>query len=128
VVPREQLEAIIRGYLENKRQIEGVSKAYGIEALFVWQPVPGYKYDLQYHAALNPVYGLAGHERSGQGYPLMAQHKDLVDLGSNFLWLADMQETRKEPLYLDTVHYTADFSSDIAKEIAGFVVIRNFKP
>jgi hypothetical protein len=126
-VPREQLEPIIRRYLENKRQIEAVSKAYNVNPLFVWQPVPGYKYDLQYHAALNPIYGLAGHERSGQGYPIMAQHRH--SLGeADFLWLADMQETRKEPLYLDTVHYTADFSRDVAKEIADFVVRRNSKP
>ena len=32
-----------------------------------------------------------------------------------------MQEARKESLYLDAEHYTAGFSSDIAKEIADFV-------
>ena len=53
-VPREQLESIIQRYLENKRQIEAVSKAYNVDPLFVWQPAPGYKYDLQYHAALKP--------------------------------------------------------------------------
>jgi hypothetical protein len=36
-----------------------------------------------------------------------------------------MQATRKEPLYLDAVHYTADFSRDIANEIADFVVRRS---
>jgi hypothetical protein len=123
-VPRDQLEAIVHRYLENKRQIEGVAKVYGIEAVFVWQPTPGYNYDLQYHAALNPVYGLGGHERSGQGYALMAQHKEAAGLGEDFLWLGDMQAARKEPLYLDTVHYTADFSRDIANEIADFVVRR----
>jgi hypothetical protein len=30
-----------------------------------------------------------------------------------------MQENKKEPLYLDTVHYTAEFSAEIASEIAG---------
>ena len=124
-VPRDQLEAIIHRYLENKRQIEGVAKVYGIEPVFVWQPVPGYNYDLQYHAALNPIYGLGGHERSGQGYALMAQQKDSLRLGEDFLWLGDMQAARKEPLYLDAVHYTADFSRDIANEIAEFVVHRS---
>jgi hypothetical protein len=102
-----------------------VAKVYGIESVFVWQPVPGYNYDLQYHVALNPVYGLGGHERSGQGYALMAQHRDSPGLGEDFLWLGDMQATRKEPLYLDTVHYTADFSREIAKEIAGHVLRRS---
>jgi len=45
-----------------------------------------------------------------------------VSFGKDFLWLGDMQEDRKEPLYLDTVHYTADFSAEIAGRIAGFVV------
>jgi hypothetical protein len=32
-----------------------------------------------------------------------------------------MQENRKEPLYLDTIHYTAEFSADVAGEIASFI-------
>ena len=120
-VPRDQLEAIIHRYLENKRQIEGVAKVYGVGTIFVWQPTPGYNYDLQYHAALNPVYGLGANQRSGQGYALMAERKDSPALGDDFLWLGDIQAARKEPLYLDAVHYTADFSRDIANEIADFM-------
>ena len=121
VMSRDQLEQVISRYLENKRQIEAVSKAYGIRSLFVWQPAPGYKYDLTYHISLNPMYGLGGHERSSQGYPLMAERRQALEQGENFLWLADMQENRKEPLYTDAVHYTADFLSAIAKQIVDFL-------
>jgi hypothetical protein len=55
----------------------------------------------------------------------MARHKDAMGLGADFVWLADMQETRKEPLYLDAVHYTADFARDIAEEIADSVLLHN---
>lgn len=121
---REQLEAVIDRYLENQRQIRGVSRMYGITPIFVWQPVPGYKYDLRYHIALNPQYGLGGHERSAYGYPVMAERRKASDLGGDFLWLADIQEDRREPLYMDAVHYTAKFSREIAGYIADFVVRR----
>ncbi len=121
-VDRQVLEKVIDRYLENKRQIEGVAKAYGFKTLFVWQPVPGYKYDLRYHMSLNPVYGLGGHERSSQGYPLMAKRLKSESLGDDFLWLADIQESRREPLYMDAVHYTASFSKTIGAMIADHIV------
>jgi len=117
----EALEKVIDRYLENKRQIEGVAAAYGFKTLFVWQPVPGYKYDLNYHISLNPVYGLGGHERSSQGYPLMKKRLKSANLGKDFLWLADIQESLHEPLYMDAVHYTASFSKMIGNAIADHV-------
>ena len=119
---REQLEAVIDRYLENQRQIRGVSRMYGIRPVFVWQPIPGYNYDLRYHIALNPLYGLGGHERSSYGYPPMAERRKSTSFGDDFLWLADIQAERREPLYMDAVHYTAKFSEDIAKHIADFVI------
>jgi hypothetical protein len=109
-------------YLQNKAQIEGIASAYGIAPVFVWLPFSGYKYDLQYHVALNPVFGFGQHEHGVRGYPLMAERRKASNLGTDFLWLGDMQENKKEPLYLDTVHYTAEFSAEIAGEIAGFVI------
>ena len=35
----------------------------------------------------------------------------------NFFWLADIQEARRENLYVDRIHYSAAFSGDIAGEI-----------
>jgi hypothetical protein len=119
-LPRRDLDALIDRYLHNKRQITGVAREYGLKPLFVWQPVPGYKYDLRHHAALNPVHGLGGHERSGQGYPVAAERR--AEFGGSFLWLADIQEHRAEALYVDTVHYTAAFSDVIAGEIAAHIL------
>jgi len=42
-------------------------------------------------------------------------------LGSNVLWLADMQQDKHENLYVDAVHYTAAFSQAIAGQICGFM-------
>ena len=118
----EQYGRTIDRYLQNKAQIEGIANAYGISSVFVWLPFSGYKYDLQYHVALHPVFRFGQHEHAVRGYPLMEECRKTVSFGKDFLWLGDMQEDRKEPLYLDTVHYTADFSAEIAGRIAGFVV------
>jgi hypothetical protein len=118
----EQYGRTIDRYLQNKAQIEGIASAYGISSVFVWLPFAGYKYDLQYHVALHPVFRFGQHEHAVRGYPLMEERRKTVNFGKDFLWLGDMQENRKEPLYLDTVHYTADFSAEIAGKIASFVV------
>ena len=36
----------------------------------------------------------------------------------DFLWLADMQRGRRDPLYVDPDHYNAGFSAEIASKIA----------
>ena len=54
-VPREQLESIIKRYLENKRQIEAVSKVLQRRPSICMAAHPGYKYDLQYH---DVIYGI----------------------------------------------------------------------
>src|SRR5262249_17665342 len=95
------------------------------QPVFVWQPTPAYKYDLRYHAALSRHYGLGGHERSGVGYRLMAQAVETRDLGSNFIWLADIQEGEARPLYLDNMHYTSEFSRIIADHIADALISGN---
>jgi hypothetical protein len=112
------LEKALDRYSENTRLIAGITAAHHIRPLFVWQPVPGYGYDLSHHMMLNPLYGLGGHERSGQGYPLMAARLASGKQPADFLWLGDMQRNRTDNLYMDAVHYTAPFCEDIAKEIA----------
>ncbi len=42
-------------------------------------------------------------------------------LGTDVLWLADMQENARENLYVDSVHYTAAFSKEIAGRICEFI-------
>jgi hypothetical protein len=40
---------VIERYTKNMKMIRAVSKAFGVRRAFVWQPVPVYKYDLDYH-------------------------------------------------------------------------------
>jgi hypothetical protein len=117
-VADERLLATMRRFLGNTRQIEAIAREYDIVPVFVVQPTPAYKYDLQHHMALNAHYGLGGHERSGQGYRLLADFFASHGMPPTFVWLADMQEQARRPLYLDNMHYTADMNRMIADRLA----------
>ena len=121
--PDETLAAIIDRYLSIKKQIEGMSAAFGISPVFVWQPIPTYKYDTSFHL-FNPDR-LGCHINSKVGYPMMAKRIEEADeFGTNFVWGADMQENLKEPLYIDAFHYTAPMSERVAELINNAVLER----
>ena len=99
-------------YRTNRRLIEAAAAAFGIAAAFVWQPVPTYKYDQTSHLfAGSDYYG------SLAGYRLFAaEMRDSP--ADDFIWCADIQEGRHEPLYVDQVHYTPSFAKTLAICIA----------
>ncbi len=109
--------SIVARYLANKKLIEAIARGYGVKAIFVWQPVPLYKYDLASHLFAAP----ADSPGVAEGYEAMAARRLREDLGADFLWCADIQEGRREPLYVDRVHYTAAFSKATAACIAGLI-------
>ncbi len=114
------LRRVIARYLDNMRQVEAVSKAYGMTPVFVWQPIPTYKYDVGYHLFYPNRLGC--HVNSKVGYPMMAEiSRQSMPLGNSFVWAADIQETLKEPLYVDAFHYTAPMSRRIAEFIYGAI-------
>jgi hypothetical protein len=103
-------------YLNNLRLVEAVAERFQVKAAFVWQPVPAYKYDLAYHPFREPAVG--NHACSAIGYPLMALRVATHPPAVNFLWGADLQENRHEPLYVDAVHYSPKMCELLATEIA----------
>jgi lysophospholipase L1-like esterase len=108
------LDARIDRYLANRRLAADAAADYGVRALFVWQPVPTYRYDLRWH-----LFGEFDFEQNNYarfGYARFRERMG-ISLGEDFLWLADMQEPLPEPLYVDQVHYTAAMSRRIAGEI-----------
>lgn len=112
------LESIADRWLANKRMIEAIAASFGVQPIFVWQPVPAYKYDTRYDLFYHPypVY-----TRCRYGYALMDKLRVEGKLGADVLWLADMQQDKRENLYVDTAHYTAVFSKEIAARICGFL-------
>jgi hypothetical protein len=115
------LQGVVDRWLANKRVIELIARGFGVRTVFVWQPVPVYKYDLRYHFFLHSSSEFAAYGRSGYGYPLMESLRARGTLGPDVLWLADMQQYKHENLYVDSIHYNAAFSKEIAAEIYAFL-------
>jgi len=115
--------AVLDQYAGNMRLITAACREFAVRPLFVWQPVPCYRYDGK------------GADRTGDdsaplldcvraGYALMDERRH--HLGDEFLWLADMQQGRTANLYLDPDHYTAEFSGEIAHRIARHLIDKSW--
>lgn len=103
------LNRIIRRYLHNKRIIGSVSAAYNVKAIFAWQPIP------VYGNLAAETMSLGRHTYAKFGYPLMAIQAREQHLGENFLWCADIDQRSSTPLYVDSVHYSAEMSERVAR-------------
>ena len=118
---RAVLDSVINRWLANKRIIELLAQGFGVRTIFVWQPVATYKYDLRYHFLAAPDEWFVGKWPRGRyGYEQMEDLREQGKLGSNVLWLADMQQDRHENLYVDKWHYTAAFSRTSRPRSAAF--------
>jgi len=106
-----RIRAVMARYTVNKDIAQGIANQFGIEAIFTWQPVPLYKYDLAYH----PFVVSDEHRRSHYGYPAMARFVASNDMGENFAWCADIQDNVRHSLYVDQVHYTEEGNRMIAE-------------
>ncbi len=109
---RVLLQHVIDRYLANKAAIESLAQRAGVQTLFVWQPVPTYRYDLRLHPFASDGFGQ--HTYGVFGYPLMAEEVRRHPLGNNFQWCADIQANAASPLYLDKVHYSGRLSQLVA--------------
>jgi hypothetical protein len=110
--------AVLDQYARNMRLITAASREFAVRPLFVWQPVPCYRYDgesADHGGDSAPLL-----ECVREGYALMEKRRH--DLGDDFLWLADIQQGSTASLYLDPDHYTAEFSAEIAQRIAGHLI------
>src|SRR5262249_8577047 len=108
-----RIKAVIERYLANKAIAQGIATEFGIQAIFVWQPVPLYKYDLRLH----PFPIEDQHRRHRYGYPVMAECVRTHDV-KNLVWCADLGKDAVSTIYSDEVHYLAPFNLKIAECIA----------
>jgi len=109
----EVLNRVMDRYFHNLRQVEAISRAYGIIPVFVWQPIPTYRYDTRYH--LFKPDRLDCHINSKVGYPMMAAHLAKIPFNPGFIWAADIQQELQKPVYIDAFHYTAPMSRRLAQ-------------
>lgn len=116
----KMLRYVVDRYRSNKRITEAIAREFNVTPVFVWQPVPVYKYDRHYD-----VFG--GFDCEGSfpalrpGYEMMARAVETEKLGPNFIWAADMQQNLKKPLYVDAVHYSGEMTNMIAKYILNVI-------
>lgn len=113
---KTEVEDSIQRYIVNKKLIEKASLLFGVKSFFVWQPVSAYKYDLGSEPFIPAVQrGIP------EGYTAMAEYSSTHTMGDNFLYLADTQLGIKKPLYVDNIHYSEEWSKEIASLIASFL-------
>jgi hypothetical protein len=113
-------DAVVTRYAANKQLTLAMAEAYGVTAFFVWQPVPGFRYDLRHHpqgqAAARRLSSMADIYSRMEARLRSTANSD--SLGRNLIWCADIQKDLAEALYLDIVHYTPDMSKRVAQCIA----------
>lgn len=107
-----EVESITSVYLANMAMTQAVCRQYRITCLFVWQPVPFYKYDVR--LLRNPSLNIRPHWK--QVFTVMSElHRE------NFLYLGDMLEKSSMKAYVDQVHYNERVNGEIAKAIYHFI-------
>lgn len=119
---REELpvEQALAQWKAGARLVEGVARAYGVRVLFVWQPIPAYKYDTSRHLffdASSVAHWTA--PRLRRGYELLDAERQQHEPVEHLLWLADIQQDRRENLYVSEFHYRPPLAEEIATRIAG---------
>lgn len=119
---RQLLDSVVNRYLANVKELDAVAGAFGVQAVFIWQPVPFYKYD----PALHP-FESDDNRFVGIGYERFRDRLPSV-MADGFIWCADMQEDARTRLYVDSVHYTAAMNEKIADEAVEEVVARGLLP
>jgi hypothetical protein len=109
---RPVADLLVARYRANQRVIASLAEAYGVPTVFVWQPIPVYKYDLSAHPAWidPPLLGPLHRD----GYAKMRAALDAGEMDRRFVWCADIQDGKKEPFYVDQVHYNPALSKLVA--------------
>jgi hypothetical protein len=100
-------------YLSNLFLIEQLCRRKHVQPVFVWQPVPAYKYDMHHHL-FTPRVPFASVKAL---YHCLSKAEDHLLKQPNFLWCADLQEHAQKCLYVDVCHYNKEFSKEFAEEI-----------
>jgi hypothetical protein len=116
-------DRLIVRYERNKKIIESSSAAFGVPAVFVWQPMSVYRYDTRRH----PLWGeVKGQPLPGIGSMRMAERRQAHPFGREFVWAADIQDAVPDPLYVGGVHYAPNLCRALARFIADALVARGF--
>ena len=112
--------AVTDRWLANKTAIESVADSHDVATVFVIQPVPVYKYDLQYHLFGNTLEDFNDVVRVHYGYTLWEDLFDDPDADwtGNVVNLMAAGEDNPGPIFVDETHYSFGFSDEVGRAIA----------
>jgi hypothetical protein len=119
----EHVGTLTRRYLLNANLTDVLAKNYGVEALYVWQPVSTYLVSAEAVPLRNVDMG--NHVHAGKAYGLARSELEKHFAKERFVWCADIQADIAEPLYVDAVHYNARASRLLASCIADTIDRKN---
>lgn len=82
-------QRIIAQWFRNKQLIEAIGQHHGAKTVFVWQPVPAFQYDLNYHFLYRQEPLAVGepvpYADIGRAYALMRKRRHELEAQHNFL-------------------------------------------
>ncbi|MDD4979813.1 MAG: SGNH/GDSL hydrolase family protein [Candidatus Omnitrophica bacterium] len=110
----KSIEQASKELIFNWRAIKGICNQYDIKCIFVLQPIPVYDYPLEKNLFLDKAAlkeERAYYMAASKGYRLLLQ----ADILNSFKYLDLHKLQIKGYEYLDSCHYTADFSKRIAE-------------
>ena len=106
-------DRLIERYLNNKKMTEALARTFGVQPVFVWQPITMYKFDWNRH----PLGRSHPQALPGVGAERMAVRWERENLGPDFIWAADIHDQIPDPLYVDGVHYAPNLCRSLARFI-----------
>lgn len=126
--PEQQVSvasAVLNRYANNVHMISALGEKFGIQMLFVGQPVPHFQYEKT--EQLYPFFGTDPADPVVQlGYPEFKRRGEAGHYGEHFVWLGDAFGATNQPAYLDQAHYTAAASLQLARGLTALVKKRNW--
>ncbi|MGB0580521.1 MAG: SGNH/GDSL hydrolase family protein [Limisphaerales bacterium] len=114
ILSQDPVEVVCLRYLHNQDLLRSAAKLHEVQVLFVWQPIPDY----HPNAAAHPYWQRDDQSQEAAAYHYLEPRLTGENNPKDFLWAADLQEGRKQILYVDEVHYSAAFSKIIAEAIS----------
>ena len=95
-----------------------MAERFGVQVLFVQQPVPTYHYDNAKRAVPLRPEQMAPYVATAKAYPRLAELRGTGKLWEhNLLWLAEL-EPASGNAYIDPVHYSPAFAKLIGETVA----------
>ena len=111
IAPRDYYDALYNKYVNNISHAGALCNKIGIRSYFFCQPVPFFNYP---NRANDPIAYKVNYDRYDHIYPKLEKSAGTI---KNFFFLGNMLQDVKGNPFVDQVHYSPDFSEQIARQL-----------